>query len=1217
VALQTGARTSAARPQRGQPPLGRTGASCRDDKSCAVGYYCGLKVHRCKKVHNAVNIAYLIYLSGNRRFLSVFGLYMHKLGPKGFRMLFPFYWSFWSKKQSTRVIFPFVARWHNHETGRTDTLVGPVHVWRRRKAHGFNFWPFVFYANYGRKGKRFTLIPFGHYQRIGSWKGYGFLTPIGFVYSSKSPRYRSWGLFPWAFGRATPRRAWSWEFPLNFYWRHGRNRHYLGFPLLYVQRSPERNLTFMFPFIWSWGGPLRQRTIIFPIGYRSWSPRRSYTQVLNFYYYRRGAKRYAGLVPLFFYSSDRRSRSRHVTLFPFLYYGYNGKTAHSVLVSPLLSWSKTRDARWWFWSVPPILSYRTPYSGTDVALPFYWRYFNKQTGVNVLGVLPFVYYKDRFQRNSVLFPFWWNFRHRATGAYVRVAFPLFYQSRSVEGRTVTVAGPAFAAWGAGKPWQAGLAPLLFFGGGYGRRHFVLFPALWHFANRRKGTSTTVVGPAYWSKGPHRWAAGLAPLFFAGRNKDRRYHIVFPLFWHLAHRDRHLAVFGPLYAKWSRHSWGFGLAPLAFIGGGRDRNYQIFPFLFGHWYDRRKDARTVVAGPAYYWRRRSDWGWGIAPFAFFSRRYRKGLVSSRFMLFPFAYSSYRMGKELLVTPLGGYSKTKDRMTAVAGPVIWHRGPKYRGWAVLPWVYHWRNRETKTTTTLAFPFVRQVSPKQAVTVTFPFLWSFVRPKERSLFIFPFYWRLRQKGRWKADVLFPFYWNIRKGSYKLLAVGPYYRRRSARGGSDGFFPLVHYSHYGKKRRLLVLPFLWYSRDDAKKTKLVVSFPYFETRKANRAHAGVVPLAFWGHRPGFSYRVGIPLYWDFTKKDRRVLFAGPFFYERKGETRGGGLAPLLWVRHGGGVTQFSLFPLIHVNKTPTKLAVYTTLAGYEKNHVTGKSFGYVGPYLWGDGPRRRWDVLFPLLWRFRNKRLHRTRMLIPPLLYWGSHSPDRKVDIVFPLFWMRRTVTSKTVVVFPFWWDSHKYYWSRTTAVFPFFYRSRHYADNSTSWFFPTLTWIKKSPRRLSVVSFPILWHFSRSRRSTTVVFPLYWDFKRPGRRSTIAFPFFWRFRRGDRTHTVVFPFYWHSENRKNAFTGILNTFYWKDKKYHTYRFYFFPLFDFGRTRPGDVQWSVLGGLFGYKRVGRNRYLKLFFFSIRLKPVPLNRKSGAAVRRNKHRRGQLPVTS
>ena len=31
----------------------------------------------------------------------------------------------------------------------------------------------------------------------------------------------------------------------------------------------------------------------------------------------------------------------------------------------------------------------------------------------------------------------------------------------------------------------------------------------------------------------------------------------------------------------------------------------------------------------------------------------------------------------------------------------------------------------------------------------------------------------------------------------------------------------------------------------------------------------------------------------------------------------------------------------------------------------------------------------------------------------------------------------------------------------------------------------------------------------------------------------------------------------------------------------------RPGDFRWEILGGLFGKERIGRNHYMKLFFFT------------------------------
>ena len=50
----------------------------------------------------------------------------------------------------------------------------------------------------------------------------------------------------------------------------------------------------------------------------------------------------------------------------------------------------------------------------------------------------------------------------------------------------------------------------------------------------------------------------------------------------------------------------------------------------------------------------------------------------------------------------------------------------------------------------------------------------------------------------------------------------------------------------------------------------------------------------------------------------------------------------------------------------------------------------------------------------------------------------------------------------------------------------------------------------------------------------------------------------------------------------------------YHFFPLFDFGRPRPGDLRWRILYGLIGYERSGTKRTLKLLWAAdIALKPA------------------------
>ena len=1162
---------------------------CNTDDDCKTGYFCSHTEGMCKKVQRRVNIAYLFYLSGDRRFLSVLGMYMHRRGRRGFRMAFPFYWHFWGKQHDAKVVFPIFGRFKTAEHKRTDTVVGPFHHWKSERGTGFNIWPFMFYSDYGKRGSRFTLLPLGHYERDDKHLGYGFLTPLGFYYGSASPRHQTWAMVPWAFGTATPEKAFTWTFPLNFYRRRGHDRKWYIMPFGYGRRKGPLHRTFAFPLVWVWGDEQRTNVVGFPLVWHFARPGRSTTVVLPFYHSKRGRSYSGGLVPLLFYGGDHKTGTRHVTLAPLFHWSSSKQGRATRFYSLLFNRAVDRDRKssTWVWTIPPMVSHRSGRKGLDVAFGLFWRYFNKNTGTKAVSVPPFLYYRDRSQQNSFLFPLWWSFKHRDTRAYSRAFFPLFYQQRSAEGRTLTVAGPAYLAQGGRKNWHAGLAPLLFFGSGRDSHHAVVFPLLWHFKNDK--AQTTVTGPLYWARRKDRWHAGTAPLFFMGRGRDYDYATLFPLLWYVRDRKEpsNTLVAGPLYTHWGAEGWRAGLAPLFFFGDKGGRSHQIVAPLFGHWHDKEKDERTVVAGPSYYWRRSENWGWGLAPFVFFRRNYDDGYVSSETTVLPFFHHRRSRNSEFLATPLGGFMKRPDRFQGVIGPVVWQRTPNRRAWAILPWIFHWNYPKAKSSTTIAFPFIRQTQPGSSATVLVPFYWRFKDQTEKSTVLFPFYWRLRQKKGWKADVFFPFYWNLKKQERHLFMIPPFYAQNTKETYTAGFWPLVHYRRNKKHRKtwLNVFPLLWYTRDDKNKTHFLSAGPFYSSKSPEKSDKGLVPLLFWGNRGSKSYRIGFPLFWDFADREakKRTMFAGPFFYHRRGHARGGGIFPVIWgSADAAGMRHLTLAPLFHVKRDPTRFTFYTGLFGLSRDKATGAHHGYVGPYGWRSDSKRRHDVFFPFYWRFKNKELEKVTSFIPPLLYWGRHSPESKVDLVFPFVWSSRRITGRTTVVFPFWWDKHEYYESRTTAVFPLFYRKRNYAEESSTWLFPPSLYYKRSPERTQAVLFPIIWHFSRKRteepvRSTTIGFPLYWDFRRADSRTTIAFPLFWYFDRPDQ-RTVV----------------VLNTIYRRSKEDNSYNLHCIPFFQVGRPRPGDINWNVLGGLVGYQRIGRNRMLRLLFIPIEMTPLP-----------------------
>ena len=87
----------------------------------------------------------------------------------------------------------------------------------------------------------------------------------------------------------------------------------------------------------------------------------------------------------------------------------------------------------------------------------------------------------------------------------------------------------------------------------------------------------------------------------------------------------------------------------------------------------------------------------------------------------------------------------------------------------------------------------------------------------------------------------------------------------------------------------------------------------------------------------------------------------------------------------------------------------------------------------------------------------------------------------------------------------------------------------------------------------------------------------------PLFAHWRRPDHASTWVFPTIYHR-------TG-LGPSGAPDGTWHTI---VAPFYAAAVKRPGDFMWEVLGGLFGHENVGRNRYLKLFFFRIEQEPAP-----------------------
>ena len=1222
------ARDSRRQAKRGTPDPGGPGASppiktCTEDEQCPTGTYC--EADRCAPVKRPINFLYLYYRSGTRRFTQIGGIYWHRRGSRGFRVVVPFYWHFWSPARKTLVVFPLFMRTTEPSSGTTTTLIPPFQWTRSPTVGAFNLWPILFWRRDG-VGSRVTVFPLMHYSRNDRQR-LGIIAPLitfwhstqrsstgmvaGLYFWRRHKKTKTQLVFPLLFHRSNRQRSFAWALPLNFYWRRQNRESLLALPLLYsssqanskrafwllppiyYRRLANRRRLFVFPLIWYqrdgkrslWvAGPFYRRrwhggssagaipiffhqsgrrghTIFFPIFWQFRRPKRTLTITGPFFRYRRGNKRFTGLLPVFLHRSlDNGQRT--------------------AFLSPLFL--RERDSRaglhHWALVVPPFYHRRDPDREIDTLFPVFWRWKNRNTGATTWIIPPVVVANDYQGRTQLAFPIFWRFHSAETGKTTSILFPLFYRHSRPDGGSTNLLLPFYYKH-TPKRWSAALLPVLFAGASDDRSHAVLFPIFWHLRNKR--SRTTVFGPFYYRR-EYRggWLAGLAPLWFSGNRDGETHHVLFPFFWHVRSRKNQFrtVVAGPFVWSKGRKGKVTAVLPLFAYGTWRGRNYRaIAPPIYYSSRDVNSGDHTLLAGLFYRFRQGNARGWSVFPFVHYRERNKQRTT----VIFPLFYQRRTPGGRLIITPLGGYRRDTQRGVdqLVVGPYVRSKTRNARGFGIIPFLFHWKRPAERSSTTVLLPLgVHHRSPKIKADVLFPIFWRILEPDERNLVLFPVYWRMRARDGRSADVLFPLLWRFGNRKRILRAYGPYFDIEGKQTRTTGLFPLGLYRRNGGRSYLAALPAFYYHHDFKNAQRTWVLGPMYY-RRYRQGHAlGFVPLLFYKRTPTRSHTIVAPVFWRWSNRQRKTAttFVGPFFFHRKGYTKAFGLAPLFYrSRDRRGQTTTALFPLFYRRNAIDQRAIFTPLFGYERSVTRRIAYGL--PYFRMQSKKRNFSILFPLAFYHRNHLKRSSTLFVSPL-YYANWSDRRSFHLAFPLFWYHRKIDRRSTVVVPVYWDFDNRRRQRTTVVFPLFVRHRNQVTRSTSYFTAPGVWVRFRPKATDAVVFPVFWRFGGQRRHSTVLFPLYWDFKRAERRSTVLFPFYWRFDRPTHTSYVVF-----------------NTYYRRDKRHGTYAFHFIPLFSIERRRPGDLKWEFIpGGLLGYERIGRNRFLTLLFiFHLKLRPT------------------------
>ncbi len=947
--------------------------ACSRDDQCPEGTYCSHDSGRCAKVRKPINLAYLFYLSRDRRFTEVLGLFwQHDRGREGYRVVFPLYWERWKGATRSRMLLPLY--WDVRGKGRRTVVVPPIDYRRHGKARTFNVWPLAFYhRDPVRKHSSFTLLPLWHRSRTGHASlmvippllSYASSDPDrqrsslligGLFYLGRHGEQRSSGLFPLYYHSSAETRSFSWVAPLSFYSRRGDSR-WLGLlPLFSHAWQPHRSTTLaLAPLMYLHHSPGKRRVYLPPLffyhrdGEGALATRTTIAGPMYHHSHPGGVA--FGVAPLLF--SGWSDESRYLTLFPWLWY-VKSPERQTWVVGPAF-YHRRREERWA--GLAPLLYARwAPHSTTLSVLPLFdYRTWHGGAASQLVSPL-FFYERDARagRRQWATLPLYYQRRDRRWT--IDIGLPLFAHIKDkLALRSTTLAGPLFLRSEPTKSAQ------------------VLFPLFWRFRSgqgERERTKLLIAPLFYRSTAPNRSTTVVFPLFWRFRDPATTHTMLFPLAYLRRYRDGRglFAIGGPGYYRRYADGYAAGLAPLAFFGRRGDRSHQIVFPLF--WRFKKPGHSLTIAGPVFHRKTPKSHTGGVAPLVFWGR---DGERSHR-VVFPLFWRFDRPG----------------RSTTVAGPVYHQRRKHGHSTGVAPLVFVGRQRATR------------------YQVVFPLFWRFADSRGSTVVAGPAFWSRRAERR--THGLLPLYVAGRgKDGRSFLTLPPL---------------LFHHYHDPEGTR----SFTWaalYSGSESKRTRTHHVWPLFHYRRqqlsetASRTTVGLIPLFHYRRGPDSTHLL-TPLGGFRRGPGGLDALIGLGYYRSNQQRRAFGLLPLLFVGWSRGETsrhRVTLLPLFDYTRRPGRRSLYTAIFGFHKTDWS-TSF-YLGPYINHRSKRSALDVVLPLGWRYRDRRREETSVFALPG-YYGSWSPHHRRHVVFPLLWHhQRGVGERTcghTVVFPLYWSFHR---------------------------------------------------------------------------------------------------------------------------------------------------------------------------------------------------------
>jgi hypothetical protein len=1104
--------------------------ACVDDSECPNDTICEQAF--CQAVPTSTNIAWLYYREGT--FREVLGLWWSRRGATGYTDVVPFYWHYWSPKGRTHVFAPLVWRFEDYKSQHVVTVVAPLFVTSRRPNGGFT-WIFPFnFAWRDKDDSSLLVVPF--FYGSTNKRGGTFISWLG--YDSSDGPERDGAAF-WLYWHGENTKAHS-----------GYN---VAFPLLWDFWDGEDRSTVFFPLVWSFSSAGENTTVAVP-----------------WFHLRRASWTFDTLFPLWWSGGDEKAGSAFHMLLPLFYWQSSNHGRQSALVTPLGGYARDADARAHTAVVLPLLSlwHRDPDDDLQIFTPLYIHEHSREqdSTTRLYGLALFYRRDDPRGSTTAVTPLFWHFHDADTGASATTLLPFFARRDGPRDTTTIVGAGLWAYWRSFKNggWSAGLFPVAFFGANAGHTHAVVVPLLGHWSGPHESTTVT---PLFYRHHDERGeAAGIPPLltFFGQRDGDS-YAIQFPLYWHFAsERQGWSTTATPVfYHHRDADGWSVGVGPLLpvfYARSGKTRSHAVLFPVFWHFRDSDTDTSTTVIGPFWHRSRGHETTVGLFPLLYYRGGARPGGPDeTSFTFLPFVHYHRDADTRVLVTPLGISARGPRRAAGFLGPYFWYKDATLDA-SFIPLLHVDITRlDTGERTRQFGPWFELSGPGHKAWLLFPLVGHYADANESDTYVFPSFFHQRRADGTHVDTLPPLYWHSSGNGRSTTVIGLWYDHDDARAHDTGFVPFWFFAK-NERRTLTVIPLLLFARrhDFKADSERLLCALLWHTRDGAASATTLFPLWWAASSPDRSHHVLFPLFWRYTdtKADSAWTLAGPFYWSSQGHERTYGLLPLTWFSHdpSNGAGSFALMPLVYSSHGPNRSAFMTPFFGATRSPAT--RFTYAGAVvpLWFSHTAIDLET---------HIETHTTFFL--PFLYFSRERPESRLTTVLALYWHHHDVTSSTTLGLPLYYDFHDYDISRTTVAFPLLFRHANEVAG-------TATWIG-----------PLFYRRSTPTDATTIAFPLVWDIKRGNDRTTLVFPFVARWRRADHVSTWVFPTIYHR-------TGLAPD----GAPDGTWRTVVAPFYDAAVNRPGDFAWDVLGGLFGHERVGRNRYLKLFFMRFEQEPAP-----------------------